>query len=37
MKIIRQMHDKQKVTNIGSPKIHLVRSDEYGVSNWPQN
>ena len=28
MKIIRQMHDKKKVTNIGSPKMHLVRSDE---------
>ena len=37
MKIIRQIHDRQKVTNIGSQKIHLPRSDKDGVSNWPQN
>ena len=37
MKIVRQLHDKQKVDNIGSQKIHFPRSDEDGVSNWPQN
>lgn len=37
MKIIRQIQGKQKVTNIGSQKIHFPRSDEDGVGDWPQN
>ena len=30
------MH-KQKVTNLGSRKLLLPKSDKYGVYNWAQN
>ena len=34
---IKWMH-KQKVTNLGSRKLHLPKSsDKYGVYNWPKN
>ena len=33
---IRYRH-KQKVTNLGSRKSHLPKSDYDGVYNWPQN